>query len=100
MRLRGILTAVSAMLLLAGMFIAVHRGARGRVIAERVSAIDHRQETAVVVKNELRQRVEYLRSRSRIVRAAQSLGLHRPSEDELVYIDLSGLSSLALGGSS
>jgi cell division protein FtsL len=100
MRLRGMLTAVSAMLLLAGMFIAVHRGARGRVIAERVSAIDDRQESAVVRKNELRQRVEYLRSRSRIVHAAQSLGLHQPSEDELVYLDLSGLSSTLSGGSS
>lgn len=99
MRLRGILTAVSAMLLLAGMFIAVHRGARGRVIAERVSAIDHQEETAVVRKAELRQRVEYLRSRSRIVHAAESLGLHQPSEDELVYLDLSGMPSTASGGS-
>ncbi len=99
MRLRGILTAVAAMLLLAGMFIAVHRGARGRVIAERVSAIDNQEEAAVVRKNELRQRVEYLRSRSRIVHAAQSLGLHQPSEDELVYLDLSGMPSTASGGS-
>jgi cell division protein FtsL len=99
MRLRGMLTAVSAMLLLTGMFIAVHRGARGRVIAERVSAIDNQQEAAVVRKNELRQRVEYLRSRSRIVHAAQSLGLHQPSEEELVYLDLSGLPSTTSGGS-
>jgi cell division protein FtsL len=93
------LTAVSAMLLLTGMFIAVHRGARGRAIAERVSAIDNQQEAAVVRKNELRQRVEYLRSRSRIVHAAQSLGLHQPSEEELVYLDLSGLPSTTSGGS-
>ncbi|UCC83822.1 MAG: hypothetical protein JSW46_02495 [Gemmatimonadota bacterium] len=99
MRLRGMLTAVSAMLLLAGMFIAVHRGARGRAIAEQVSAIDNQQETALVRKNELRQRVEYLRSRSRIVHAAQSLGLHLPSEDELVYLDLSDLPPTASGGS-
>jgi cell division protein FtsL len=100
MRLRGMLTAFSAMLLLAGMFIAVHRGARGRMIAERVSAIDDRQETAEVRRNELRQRVEYLHSRSRIVHAAESLGLHQPSEDELVYLDLSGLPSTRPGGSS
>ncbi len=99
MRLRGIITAISAMLLLAGMFIAVHRGARGRTIAERVSAIDDQQEAALVRRNELRQRVEYLRSRSRIVHAAQSLGLHQPSEDELVYLDLSGLPSSSSGGS-
>jgi cell division protein FtsL len=100
MRLRGMLTAFSAMLLLAGMFVAVHRGARGRVIAERVSAIDDRQEAVDVRRNELRQRVEYLRSRTRIVRAARSLGLHEPSEDELVYLDLSGLLPKPAGGSS
>lgn len=99
MRFRGILTAVSAMLLLAGMFIAVHRGASGRVIAERVSAIDKGQESAVVRRDELKRRIEYLRSRSRIVHAAQSLGLHQPSEDELVYLDLSGLPPIASGGS-
>ncbi|UCC74772.1 MAG: hypothetical protein JSV86_09565 [Gemmatimonadota bacterium] len=100
MRLRGILTALAAMLLLAGMFIAVHRGARGRMIAERISRLDDRQEAAEVRRNESRQQLEYLRSRPRIVSAARQLGLHEPSEDELVYLDLSGVSSMPLGGSS
>jgi len=90
MRLRGILTAFAAILLLAGMFVAVHRGARGRGIAERVSEINDRREAADVQRNELRQEIEYLRSRARVVDAAERLGLHLPSEEELVILDLRG----------
>jgi cell division protein FtsL len=88
MRLRGILTASAAILLLAGMFVAVHRGARGRGIAERISATTDQRETADVRQNELRQEIEYLRSRTRVIGAAEQLGLHLPSEDELVILDL------------
>lgn len=88
MRLRGILTASAAILLLAGMFVAVHRGARGRGIAERVSTTTDRREAADVRQNELRQEIEYLRSRARVIDAAEQLGLHLPSEDELVILDL------------
>jgi Flp pilus assembly protein TadB len=97
-RLKGILTAFSAMLLLAGMFVAVHRGARGREMAERISAISDRQEAAEVQRSELGQRIEYLRSRSRVIRAAERLGLHLPSEEELVILDLGGLVSAPAGG--
>ncbi len=100
MRLRGILTALAAMLLLAGMFVAVHRGASGRGIAERISEVNHGQEAASLRRSELAQRVEYLRSRPRIIEAAEGLGLHQPSEEELVILDLSGMSSSAAGGSS
>jgi cell division protein FtsL len=85
MRLRGILTAFAAILLLAAMFVAVHRGARGRGIAERVS---DRREAADVQRNELRQEIEYLRSRGRVVDAAERLGMHLPSEEELVILDM------------
>ncbi len=88
MRLRSILTALAAILLLAGMFVAVHRGARGRAIAERVSEISDRREAADVQRNELRQEIEYLRSRGRVVDAAERLGMHLPSEEELVILDL------------
>jgi len=87
-RLRGILVALAAILLLAGMFVAVHRGARGRFIAERISETSDRFEAADVQRNELRQEIEYLRSRSRIVDAAERLGMHLPSEEELVILDL------------
>lgn len=90
MRLRGIFVAFAAILLLAGMFVAVHRGARGRGIAERISQTNDRYEAADVQRNELRQEIEYLRSRSRIVDEAERLGMHLPSEDELVIIDLRG----------
>jgi cell division protein FtsL len=99
MRIRGILTAFSAMLLLAGMFVAVHRGARGHGIAERISGINDRLEAADETRSELRQRIEFLNSRTRVVRAAEALGLHLPSEDELVYLDISALGSSGLGGS-
>lgn len=88
MRLRGILVAFAAILLLAGMFVAVHRGARGRGIAENVSQVNDRLEAADVRRNELRQQIEYLRSRSRVVDSAKRLGMHLPSEDELVILDL------------
>ncbi|MGD8698015.1 MAG: hypothetical protein PVJ43_01915 [Gemmatimonadales bacterium] len=90
MRLRGMLTAFAAILMLAAMFVAVHRGARGRGIAERVSEISDRREAADVQRNELRQEIEYLRSRSRVVDAAEGLGLRLPSEEELVILDLRG----------
>ena len=70
------------------MFVAVHRGARGRGIAEKVSATTDRREAAEVRQNELRQEIEYLRSRTRVIGAAEQLGLHLPSEDELVILDL------------
>jgi cell division protein FtsL len=88
MRLRGILVALAAILLLAGMFVAVHRGARGRGIAENVSQVSDRLEAADVRRNELRQEIEYLRSRDRVVDSAKRLGMHLPSEEELVILDL------------
>lgn len=92
MRLRGLLAAFSAMLLLAAMFVAVHRGARGRAVAENVGGLNERIELADLRRSELRQRIEHLRSRGRVVRAAARLGLRLPNEDELVILDLRGLS--------
>jgi len=99
MRLRGILTAFAAMLLLAGMFVAVHRGARGREIAERITEITDRHESAQVQRSELEQEIELLRSRPRLSRAAERLGLHVPSDDEFVFLDLSGRAWSGVGGS-
>lgn len=99
MRIRGILAAFSAMLLLAGMFVAVHRGARGREIAQRIRETSERQEGADVTRSELKQEIEYLRSRGRIVRAAEELGLHTPSGEEIVILHLRG-QAMAAGGAS
>jgi cell division protein FtsL len=98
MRLRGILTAFAAMLLLAGMFVAVHRGARGREIAERITQITDREEAAQVQKSELEQEIELLRSRPRLSRAAERLGLHVPSDEEFVLLDLRGWAWSGTGG--
>jgi len=100
MRLRGLSSAISAMLLLAAMFVAVHRGARGRAVVESISATRDRQEAAEAERAELAKRIEFLRGRNRIVRAAERLGLHVPSEDELVIIDLSGWKSGGRGAGS
>lgn len=90
MRARGALAGLAAMFLLAAMFVAVHRGAHGRAMAERIGDMNDRREAAAVRRAELEQRIEYLRSRARVVQAASRLGLHVPSEDELVILDLSG----------
>jgi hypothetical protein len=92
--------AFSAMLLLAAMFVAVHRGARGRAIAESIGRLGDRLEVIELRRSELRQEIELLRSRPRIVRAARELGLHEPSEEELVYLDLSHIAQRGWGGSS
>jgi cell division protein FtsL len=97
-RVRGFLTAFAAMLLLAGMFVAVHRGARGRELALRIGTINDRREAAEVQRNALRQEIEYLRSRDRVVHAARRLGLHVPSEEELVILDLRGPAPAGSGG--
>lgn len=99
MRLRGVLVAFSAMLLLAGMFVAVHRGARGREVVEQISELTDLRAAADVRRSELRQEIEFLRSRARIVHAAQQLGMHVPSEDELIILELTPAGSQAVGGS-
>ncbi len=88
MRFRGILTAFSAMLLLAGMFVAVHRGAEGRGLVEQIGAMSDRQAAADVRERDLLQEIEHLRSRGHVIREGERLGLHLPSEDELVILDL------------
>ncbi len=98
MRLRGIVTASSAMLLLAGMFVAVHRGTRGRQIEERIKSLAEHRELAETSKAELGQQVAYLGSRPRVERAAQELGMHMPEGDELVYLFIGGVPT-AMGGS-
>jgi cell division protein FtsL len=99
MRIRGVLTAFSAMLLLAGMFAAVHRGSRGHATVERISQTNDLQAAAQTKRNELAQEIQYLRSRTRVVRAAETLGLHLPNEEELVILELGAVSGSGAGGS-
>ena len=99
MRIRGVLTAFSAMLLLAGMFAAVHRGSRGHATVERISETVDELAAVKTKRNELTQEIEYLRSRTRVVRAAEMLGLHLPTEEELVILELGSPSGSAAGGS-
>ncbi len=99
MKPRGLLTAFAAALLLAGMYVAVHRGASGRGVVESLARIGDRQETADVIRAELEQDIEHLRSRARVVRAAERLGMHLPTEDELVILDLRGEAERVRGGS-
>ncbi len=96
---RGLLTAGAAVLLLAGMYVSVHRGATGRAVAERLGRISDQQEATAVTRAELERDIEHLRSRARVIRAAERLGMHVPTEDELVILDLRG-EVLSLGGGS
>jgi cell division protein FtsL len=86
---RGALAALAAALLVAGMFVSVHRGARGREIEAHVAEIGERRLTAGEREAGLRQEIERLRSRARITREAERLGMHVPGDSELVYLDLS-----------
>ncbi|MBI4512601.1 MAG: hypothetical protein HY702_00685 [Gemmatimonadetes bacterium] len=89
MRLVGRLAALAvASGLLVSMFAAVHRGARGR---ERVAAIQRLDEQRAAIeaqRTELLRGIEVLRSRARVVPAAQALGLRLPAEGELVILEL------------
>lgn len=98
MRLRGVLTAFAAVLLLAAMFVAVHRGARGRRVAERIGTVSDRVEAAKERLSDLQQEIEYLRGRARVVDAAQRLGLRLPEEEELVVLDLRDAAKAGKGG--
>ncbi len=98
MRLRGIFTAFSAMLLLAGMFVAVHRGTRGRQIEHGIEDLGERQESAEARVAELQQELAYLNSRPRIEPAARELGMHVPEGEELVYLFIGGVPT-STGGS-
>lgn len=100
MRLRGVLTAFTAMLLLAGMFAAVHRGARGRAVVERISEVNDLQAAADARRSELLQEMEYLKGRARVVHAAELLGLHLPSEDELIILELAAAPAAQTAGGS
>lgn len=97
--MRGLLAALWAMLLLAGMFVAVHRGASGREVAERIGELRDREAAAEVRENELRREMEQLRSRARIIRAAERLGLHLPGEEELVILELGTVAAKVPGAS-
>jgi hypothetical protein len=87
------------MLLLVGMFVAVHRGARGHQIAEHISAMEDGLEAAAVRRSEFQREIEFLRSRPRVTRAAEPLGLHLPAGDEFVILDLRGAADRRGGGS-
>ena len=97
--MRGLLTGFATLLLMAAMFVAVHRGARSRDLGEKIGETEDRLAVAEVRRSELAQEIEQLRSRTRIVRAAAELGFHLPSEEEFVIIDLSNLASNESGGS-
>ncbi len=97
--MRGLLTGFATLLLMAAMFMAVHRGARSRDLGEKIGETEDRLAVAEVRRSELAQEIEQLRSRTRIVRAAEELGFHLPSEEEFVIIDLSNLASNESGGS-
>lgn len=74
--------------LLVSMFAAVHRGARGRERVGAIQTLDEQRAALEAQRTELLRRIEVLRSRARVVPAAQALGLRLPAEGELVILEL------------
>lgn len=90
-----IASLVVAMALLVSMFAAVHRGTRGREAAARLRALDEQRAALEAQRTHLLRSIEVLRSRARVVPAAEALGLHLPSEGELVVLELAAEASTA-----
>lgn len=87
----GLVTGVLSIGLLAAMFVAVHRGARGRERAAMIQKLDERRLALEGQRTELLRRIETLGGRARVVRAASALGLRLPGERELVVLELPAL---------
>lgn len=84
----GLGAVVVSIALLAAMFAAVHRGARGREQTRVVRALDEQRLALEARRAELDGRIEALSSRTRVIRAAGALGLKLPGEGELVILEL------------
>jgi cell division protein FtsL len=93
----GLGAVVVSIALLAAMFAAVHRGARGREQARKVHSLDEQRLALEARKAELVRRIEALSNRARVIRAAGSLGLRLPGEGELVILELPAVQSGAGG---
>lgn len=100
MRARALLVAVSAIVLLAAMFVAVHRNTRGHALVEEIGRLTDTRTAAMARSAELRREIEELRSRPRIVKVAEGMGLHVPSEEELTVLDLTSRRGASEEGSS
>jgi cell division protein FtsB len=85
---RGLLWVVLSMALLAAMFAAVHRGARGRELAARIEALEAERQALEAQRTELVRRIEALGGRARVMREAARLGLRLPAEGELVILEI------------
>lgn len=94
----GLGAVVVSIALLAAMFAAVHRGARGRERARTVQALDEQRLALETRKAELVRRIEALSQRARVIRAAGSLGLRLPGEGELVILELPPTAGAGVAG--
>lgn len=97
--LQGLSAVAITIALLAAMFAAVHRGARGREQARVIHALEEERLALEARRAELVRRIEELSGRARVIRAAGALGLRLPAEGELVILELpSGGPSPSWGG--
>lgn len=88
------------LLLLGSLFLVTWRQTRGRQLQQGLGAIEKRHATAEAERVELVRRIEQLRSRARIVKVARErLGMHLPSDREIVFLPLpAGSDSVSEGG--
>ena len=94
----GLGAVVVSIALLAAMFAAVHRGARGREQARSVQLLDEQRLALEARQSQLLRRIETLSGRTRVIRAAGALGLKLPGEGELVILELPPVPKAAAGG--
>ena len=94
----GLGAVVVSIALLAAMFAAVHRGARGREQTQRVQVLEEQRLALEARRSELLRRIESLSSRTRVIRAAGALGLKLPGEGELVILELPPTREVGAGG--
>lgn len=96
--LYGLSLMAASVALLAAMFGAVHRGAKGRERARVVETLEEQRLALEAQRAELMRRIEQLSGRSRVVQAAAAIGLRLPGEGELVILELPGSPGPAWGG--
>lgn len=87
------------LLLLGSLFLVTWRQTRGLALEQALRELETRHAMAEAERVELVRRIEQLQSRSRVVRVARErLGLHLPTDGEIVFLPVSGGTDSIAGG--
>lgn len=102
-RNRRIPRAVGAMawliLLLGSLSLVVWRQTRGAEMERELRGLEAERAVIETERVELARRIEELRSRSRVLRVARDrLGMHLPSDSEIVFLPVAGYTASSREG--